>query len=503
MNFPARLDPACNVVPDQPRHIHIMGICGTGMAALAGMLKERGFLVTGSDQNVYPPMSDFLRTAGMEVMEGYRPENLEPRPDMVVVGNVVRAVNPEACRLAEARIPYVSMPQALNHFFLAGHVSLVVAGTHGKTTTSSMLASVLHAAGSSPGFMIGGIVEAFGRNSNVGEGPYFVVEGDEYDTAFFDKNSKFLHYRPDYAIITSIEFDHADIFSDLGAIKNAFGRFVRLVPEKGAVVACMDDPDVRDVCREAACPVIGYGTGENGEWRVADFSARGLTSDFSVYRRGDLYGRFDLPMPGMHNALNAAAVIALMHHLGFAAERIRNGLASFQGVKRRQQIRGEVRSITVVDDFAHHPTAVRATAKALKTAWPDRRLIVVFEPRTNSSRRSVFQEQYADAFGSGDVIVVREHVPLDNVPSEQQFSSARLVQDLVARGKDARYFARTEEILDFLAEEAGPGDIIAILSNGGFDNIHERLLARLSDAAARPSPAENGLVLPAAIKPVP
>jgi UDP-N-acetylmuramate: L-alanyl-gamma-D-glutamyl-meso-diaminopimelate ligase len=476
----AVLDPALNFVPDDPHRIHIMGVCGTGMAALAGMLKERGFMVAGSDQNVYPPMSDFLKAAGIEVREGYGPENLEPGPDLVIVGNVIRAVNPEAVRLGELRIPYVSMPQALGHFFLNDHVSLVVAGTHGKTTTSSLLASVLHAAGSSPGFMIGGIVEAFQRNYNLGQGRYFVVEGDEYDTAFFDKDSKFLHYQPDYAIVTSIEYDHADIFSDLQVIKNVFGRFVRLVPAKGAIFACQDDPVVRDVCREAACQVVGYGTGADCAWRVDNFSARGLTSIFDVYCRGSLFGRFHLPMPGMHNVLNATAVIALLDHLGFQPERIRDGLASFLGVKRRQQIRGEVNSITVVDDFAHHPTAVRETTAALKAAWPERRLIVVFEPRTNSSRRSVFQEEYAEAFRSGEIIVVRQHMPLDNIPFEQQFSSARLVQDLRARGKDAHYFAGTEEILDFLADHACPGDVIAILSNGGFDNIHARLLARLS-----------------------
>jgi UDP-N-acetylmuramate: L-alanyl-gamma-D-glutamyl-meso-diaminopimelate ligase len=481
---PAVVDPALNYVPDDPRRIHVMGVCGTGMAALAGMLKDRGFMVTGSDQNVYPPMSDFLKAAGIEVREGYRPENLEPAPDLVIVGNVIRAVNPEAVRLGELRIPYISMPQALSRFFLNDHVSLVVAGTHGKTTTSSLLASVLHAAGSSPGFMIGGIVEAFGRNYNLGQGRYFVVEGDEYDTAFFDKGSKFLHYQPDYAIVTSIEFDHADIFSDLQAIRNAFNRFVRLVPEKGAIFACRDDAVVREICREAACQVVEYGTGGDCVWRVDNFSARGLASIFDVYRRGSFFGRFHLPMPGLHNALNATAVIALLDHLGLPLEQIRDGLASFKGVKRRQQIRGEVNSITVVDDFAHHPTAVRATTAALKSAWPERRLIVVFEPRTNSSRRSVFQEEYADAFRGGEIIVVRQHVPLDNVPLEQQFSSARLVRDLRARGKDAHYFAGTDEILDFLVDHACPGDVIAILSNGGFDNIHERLLARLSGDTA-------------------
>ncbi|MHB8809478.1 MAG: UDP-N-acetylmuramate:L-alanyl-gamma-D-glutamyl-meso-diaminopimelate ligase [Desulfobulbaceae bacterium] len=480
MISPAIPDPALNQVPGQVHHIHVMGICGTGMAALAGMLKEQGYRVTGSDQNVYPPMSDFLAASGIPVQEGYRAENLIPRPDLVVVGNVIRAVNPEAVRLAELRIPYVSMPQALGHFFLQDHTSLVVAGTHGKTTTSSLLASALHHTGYAPGFMIGGIVQEFQRNFALGQGKYFVVEGDEYDTAFFDKGSKFLHYRPDFAIITSIEFDHADIFADLEVIKKAFRRFAALVPRHGAITACADDPVVREILGQAICPVVSYGTGKDCQWRVSDFKPQGLRSTFSVHAGSSRFGEFTLPMPGLHNVLNATAVIALLHQLGLDQSEISKGLASFRGVKRRQQVRGEVNNITVVDDFAHHPTAVRETIRALKSAWPERRLVVVFEPRTNSSRRAVFQEQYADAFPQGELIVVREHVPLDNVPAEQQFSSARLVRDLRATGKDAHYLATTDEILDFLAANARPGDVVAILSNGGFDNIHERLLARLA-----------------------
>lgn len=477
---PTAPDPALNRVPGQVRHIHVMGICGTGMAALAGMLKERGYHVTGSDRNVYPPMSDFLAASGIQVQDGYRPENLSPRPDLVVVGNVIRAVNPEAVRLAELLIPYVSMPQALGHFFLRDHLSLVVAGTHGKTTTSSLLASALYHTGNAPGFMIGGIVQEFQRNFALGEGRFFVVEGDEYDTAFFDKGSKFLHYRPDFAIITSIEFDHADIFADLEVIKMAFSRFAALVPPHGAIIACGDDPVVREIVGQVSCPVVWYGTGGDCRWRVSAFRSQGLNSSFTVHAGGSLFGDFALPLPGLHNALNATAVIALLHTLGLDQATIGRGLASFQGVKRRQQVRGEVNGITVVDDFAHHPTAVRETVRALKAAWPERRLVVVFEPRTNSSRRAVFQEQYAGAFPEGELIVVREHDPLDSVPPEQQFSSARLVRDLRASGRDAHYFPGTDEILDFLAGSTRPGDVVAILSNGGFDNIHERLLARLA-----------------------
>lgn len=483
MSSAAQLDPALNLVPENPRHIHVMGICGTGMAALAGMLKQSGFVVTGSDQNVYPPMSDFLAASGIPVMNGYRAENLDPSPDLVVVGNVIRAVNPEARRLAEMRVPYLSMPQALSRFFIKDHISLVVAGTHGKTTTASLLATALERAGAGPGFMIGGIVEAFGRNYTLGAGKYFVVEGDEYDTAFFDKHSKFLHYRPDFAIITSIEFDHADIFTDLEMIKRSFSRFVDLIPPGGMLVACGDDPVVMEIAGTASCRVVTYGRDPESDWQLRDFQANGLAATFSLLHRGEHYGAFTIPMPGLHNGLNATAVIALMHALGIDPESIGKGITSFEGVKRRQQIRGEVNSITVIDDFAHHPTAVRETVHALKMAWPERRLVVVFEPRTNSSRRSVFQDQYAAAFAHADVVVVREHVRLENVPDDQQFSSARLVDDLSATGKKAYYFPDTDHILDFLKAFSRPGDVVAILSNGGFDNIHQRLLDMLGTDA--------------------
>ncbi|XCN71437.1 MAG: UDP-N-acetylmuramate:L-alanyl-gamma-D-glutamyl-meso-diaminopimelate ligase [Candidatus Electrothrix aestuarii] len=480
----AQLDPQLNIAPEHIEHIHIMGVCGTGMAAIAGMLKERGYKVTGSDQNVYPPMSDFLAQAGIEVMQGYVPENLEPRPDLVIVGNVIQAVFPEAQRLAELGIPYLSMPQALGHFFLGGEApkkSLVVAGTHGKTTTSSLLATALHRADCSPGFLIGGIVEAFARNYNLGDGEYFVVEGDEYDTAFFNKVSKFLHYRPHCAILTSIEFDHADIFADLEAIKASFARFVGLIPADGALVACMDDPVVAEIAAQCAAPVISYGTGEHCRWQLRDLTVTGLSSSFAAYKDGTLFGEFTLPMSGRHNGLNALAVIALMDHLGISRDAIRQGLASFEGIKRRQQIRGEVNGITVIDDFAHHPTAVRETVQALRLAWPDRRLLIVFEPRTNSSRRAVFQQQYEQAFSGADQVLVREIVPLSNVPAEEQFSSRRLAVALHAQGVPAEYFPDTAEILTALAEQVRPGDVVAILSNGGFDNIHEQLLGLLQN----------------------
>lgn len=455
------------------------------MAALAGMLKELGLRVTGSDENVYPPMSDFLESCHIPIMTGYRADNLQPRPDLVVVGNVIRAVNLEAIALADLHIPYLSMPQALAHFSLAGHTSLVVTGTHGKTTTSSLLATALEHIGASPGFMIGGIVEAFASNFHVGDGQYFVVEGDEYDTAFFNKVSKFLHYQPRHAILTSIEFDHADIFADIEEIKESFTDFVSLIAKDGSLFVCTDDPLAAAVADTASCPVFSYGTGANCFYRLVDLKVQGLSSQFSVLKEGQLLGRFTLALPGLHNGLNGTAVVGMLDQFGFSKEEIKNGIASFTGVKRRQQIRGEVGGIKVIDDFAHHPTAVRETIRALRLGWPTQRLVVVFEPRTNSSRRSIFQDRYAESFADADLVVVREHVPLADIAPEEQFSSTRLVQELRNQRIDSHYFPNTDTILDFICGEAREGDIIAIFSNGGFDNIHERLLNRLQVTVGR------------------
>lgn len=468
--------PSLNRFPDQVRHIHLMGVCGTGMGSLAGMLKDSGYLVTGSDENVYPPMSDFLASCGIEVKTGYRPENLAPQPDLVVVGNTIRKTNPEALALAEHEIPYVSFPQALGHYFLSGKSSLVVAGTHGKTTTSSLLATLLHKAHQSPGFMIGGLVQAFGRNYNLGNGPYFVVEGDEYDTAFFDKGPKFLHYMPHIAIITSIEFDHADIYADLDAIKQSFSRLVSIMDPGGCIIACFDDPAVREVVAGAKCRVMGYGMNSDSDWTVRNLKVQPNGTFFDVVHNGELYSNCRSPMPGRHNALNALAVIAVLDLLGLDAQTITAGLSSFEGVRRRQEVRGVVNDITVIDDFAHHPTAVRETLNALRQAYLDRRLVAVFEPRTNSSRRQIFQKDYVLSFDQADRVIVRSPVPLPDFPKDQLFSSEKLAADLKERGVDALAFADTETILDHLQKTLLPGDVVAILSNGGFDNIHTRLL---------------------------
>ncbi len=461
-----------------------MGICGTGMGSLAGMLKSSGYKVTGSDQNVYPPMSDFLAQSNIPVAIGYRPENLEPRPDLAIVGNVITRQNPEAIGLADLGIPYVSFPQILAHYYLNSKTPLVVCGTHGKTTTSSLLASILHSAGQDPGFMIGGLVQAFGRNYNLGKGQYFVVEGDEYDTAFFDKGPKFLHYQPHIAILTSIEFDHADIYADIEEIKSSFRRLIGIMPADGCLVACLDDPLVREVTVEAKCRVIGYGFQPELDWRLENVQVKPNGTSFDAIHQGKPYGTFSSSMPGRHNGLNSLAVIATLAQLGIDKQAIIAGLQNFAGVKRRQEVRGVVDSITVIDDFAHHPTAVRETLAALKEAYNGSRLLAVFEPRTNSSRRRVFQKTYVASFDHADQVITKEPIALTNIPEEQRFSSRELTEDLINRGKDAHYFATTDEIIDFLAGNAGQGDVIAILSNGSFDNIHERLLDKLSTRKA-------------------
>ena len=473
------LDPQLNLAPDNIRHIHIMGICGTGMAALAGMLKASGFTLTGSDSGVYPPMSDFLKGQGIQAASGYGPQNLEPRPDLVIVGNVITRKNPEAQALASAAIPYLSFPQALAHFFISARTSLVVAGTHGKTTTSSLLASALHQSGLDPSFMIGGIVREFDANFRLGHGPHFVVEGDEYDTAFFDKGSKFLHYRPQIAIITSVEFDHADIFADLDAIKRSFRKFVALLTKDGLIVAHLDDPNVAEIVADAPCEVQGYGLNRELAWSLADVrSDQGLTH-FQVQHQGQKWAEMTVKMPGRHNCLNSLAVTAVLHRIGLAPDRINTALSHFGGVKRRQEVRGIARGITVIDDFAHHPTAVRETLGALKAAYAGQRLVTVFEPRTNSSRRAIFQQDYVNAFDAADLILIRRPIPLDNVPAEELFSSDQLAADLQKRGLQALSFADTDTILDHLLTILKEGDVVAILSNGGFDNIHSRLLARI------------------------
>lgn len=476
------LPPKNNYTPKQLESIHIMGICGTGMAALAGMLKQAGYHVTGSDRQVYPPMSDFLKQIGIEPFEGYSAANLKHNPDLVIVGNVIRADNPEAVALGRSGIPYLSFPQALAELFIQSHTSMVVSGTHGKTTTCSILASALYHAGLDPSFMIGGIVAEFRSNSRNGKGKYFVSEGDEYDTAFFDKGSKFLHYRPQIAIITSIEFDHADIFDDISQIKAAFARFIALLPPDGLIVANHDDPLVAELTAKAPCRVEGYGMARHNDWILKSVVPRDGVSDFTFTHKGKIRS-LTIPLSGKHNCLNALAVTAVLHHIAMEFDTIERCIQKFGGVRRRQEIRGVVDGITVIDDFAHHPTAVKETLSGLKNAHPDKRIVAVFEPRTNSSRRAIFQKDYAEAFSDADLVLLREPVPLATISAEEHFSSAKLANDIRGKTLEAWSFNDTAEILNHLDTILRSGDIVAILSNGGFDNIHERLLQQMRNTS--------------------
>ncbi len=475
------LAPHLNYAPEKTEHIHIMGICGTGMAALAGMLRDSGYTVTGSDSQVYPPMSTYLERLEIPVNNGYGADNLSPTPDLVIVGNVITRKNPEAIALSGLDIPYLSFPQALSHFFIESRTSLVIAGTHGKTTTCSLLASSLYHAEFDPTFMIGGIVNEFGTNFRLGKGRYFVAEGDEYDTAFFDKESKFLHYRPKVAIITSLEFDHADIFDDLDAIKKAFKKFISLLPKDGLIVANFDDADVVEVIQDAPCKVISYGLGENNFWSLQDISINQGVTTFTAIKDNASFSSFSVRLPGTHNALNSLSVIAVLDYLGYPAEQFKSGLYNFGGVKRRQEIRGIENSVTVIDDFAHHPTAVLETLNALKSSYSSQRLVAVFEPRTNSSRRSIFQKDYVKAFDAADLVLIREPVPLDSYSEEDLFSATKLSADLSKRGVASVCFQNATEILTYLEKELQPEDVVAVLSNGGFENIHERLLVQLRE----------------------
>ncbi|MFW2367555.1 MAG: UDP-N-acetylmuramate:L-alanyl-gamma-D-glutamyl-meso-diaminopimelate ligase, partial [Desulforhopalus sp.] len=466
-----------NKVPENIHHIHLMGICGSGMAALAGMLQQSGYRITGSDNHVYPPMSDFLAQLGIPICNGYGPDNLKPIPDLVIVGNVITRKNPEAIGLGEMGLPYLSFPQALSHFFIKSRTSLVIAGTHGKTTTCSLLAAALHSAELDPTFMIGGIVQEFGTNFRLGNGDYFIAEGDEYDTAFFDKESKFLHYRPQIAVITSIEFDHADIFADIDAIKRSFRKFVALLPPDGLLIANLADKNVAEIAAEAPCKVQGYGFDADFTWSADDISIDSNLTRFNIFREGKFWSSMSVGLAGEHNCLNSLAVCAIMDHLGVVPSDIENGLHNFGGVKRRQEVRGIEKGVTVIDDFAHHPTAVKETLSALKSGYGNQRLIAVFEPRTNSSRRSIFQTEYVHSFDAADMVLLREPTPIDGLKEEELFSSSRLAEDLTKqRQLVAESFPATDTILERLEEVLAKGDVVAILSNGGFDDIHARLL---------------------------
>ena len=480
------------------RHVHFIAVGGTGMGSLAGLLRARGIEVTGSDRALYPPMSTALKDWGIEAMEGFRPENvLANPPDLVVIGNAVRDDNPEALAAIDAGLPYRSFPDALYELAIEPKHCLTVSGTHGKTTTTSLCAYLLHATGRDPSFLVGGISRNFGGSFREGRGEHFVVEGDEYDTAFFDKTPKFLHYHPETLIITSVEFDHADIYLDLAAVKAAFRRLVDSMPSEGTIVAAWDHPHVREVVEGAPCRVVRYGLGETrgGQATDLDFLAREIDAgngrtDFVLNAPEPGDREVSSPLFGRFNVENVLASLAAVAALGVPLEESTAQLMGFQGVKRRQEVRGCRRGVTVIDDFAHHPTAVRGSIEALRSQYPGGRLLAVFEPRSNTSRRKLFQEEYADALKGADAVVLFEvpNEPIYSATGEvtERLSATELADSIGAHGPDARSFASVEAIVVHLAETTRAGDTVLIMSNGAFGDIWGKLL----NALDRPVPAD-------------
>ena len=477
--MPQTLDMRRNRIPGDPKRIHLIAVCGTGMGGLACTLKDMGFEITGSDQKAYPPMSDFLRRKGITVLSGFDGKNISYGPDLVIVGNAVTKDNPEVSEMFRMGLSFCSMPQAVSRFMVSGRKPVVVTGTHGKTTTSSIISWILHESNLDPSFFIGGILRDFDSSYRYGAGEYIVIEGDEYDTAFFDKGPKFSHYDPHIAVLTSIEFDHADIFADIDHVKSTFGGFISGISRQSTLLACDRDENIVELVKESRCSVSYYGTGQESEWRLGRISIDPPWTVFETTKGGMAFGSFRTRLMGEHNLLNALSAVAVADTLMIPKEGVAKALASYQGVKRRQEVRGQKRGITVMDDFAHHPTAVRETIGAVKPYYPDGRIVAVFEPRTNSSMRSVFQTVYPGSFQQADLICIREPSLLSKIPPDERFSAEKLVQDLKRSGRDAHYFPDTDTIIDFLVESAMPRDLILVMSNGGFDNIHERLLAAL------------------------
>jgi UDP-N-acetylmuramate: L-alanyl-gamma-D-glutamyl-meso-diaminopimelate ligase len=483
----------------EAKHIHLIGICGTAMASLAGMLQLQGHTVTGSDAAAYPPMSDLLETMGIPVMEPYAEKNLEPRPDLVIVGNAISRGNLELEHVLDQRIPFRSMAQTVNEEFLTGRESLVVAGTHGKTTTTSMLAWIYETAARmrgehGPSFLIGGVAENFGTSFQLAPGKSFILEGDEYDTAFFDKGPKFMHYFPGAAILTHVEFDHADIYRDLEAVKIAFKRLVNLVPRRGRVVAFDGSENVSECVARAFCKVERYGFAEGSEWQLRDLTHRDGKTQWQVWREGKPWLTLTLPMAGEHNALNATAAAGLAAGQGIDDAAIVEAIASFKSVKRRLEVRAVERGVTVIDDFAHHPTAIRETLRALRAAYPQSRLWAVLEPRSNTLRRNVFERELVDALAIADEIVLAGVFKQESIPEAERLHPEAVVFALVAQRRNAMLAANVEAIVDHVATGAQPGDVVAILSNGGFDGIYEKLPARLAGQPADLSTANAAAV---------
>lgn len=462
-------------------HVHFTAICGVGMGSLAALLHAEGFRISGSDENVYPPMSTFLEGQGIAIDRGYRAEHLNDRPDLVVIGNAVSRENPEAQEVFRASIPFVSLPQALGEFLVDSKHSVVVAGTHGKTTTTSLMAWVLAETGLDPSFFVGGIPLNFGSGFRRGSGPWVVMEGDEYDSAFFDKGPKFLHYRPERAILTSVEFDHADIYRDLAHVKESFGRLIDIIPAGGGLLVCGDYVEALDLARLARCPVTTYGLSSTATWQAQDIAMQDGRTLFSPCHAGNREGSIVLPMIGRHNVTNALAVYVVAREIGLSHTTIAQAMAKFKGVKRRQEIKGEVFGTTIVDDFAHHPTAVRDTIAAVREAYPGRRLWAIFEPRSQTSRRRIFLTEFVTSLGLADRVIVANLYEAGKIPREQRLSPAELVGCINDQSNAARavHLPTVEEITQAVMREAKAGDVMLVMSNGGFGGLPDKIVAGL------------------------
>jgi UDP-N-acetylmuramate: L-alanyl-gamma-D-glutamyl-meso-diaminopimelate ligase len=462
------------VVFTEIRSVHFAGICGTAMASVAAAMKEKGFVITGSDQNVYPPMSTFLAERQIPVTEGFAEQNLAHKPDLVVIGNALSRGNPEVEVVLERRMRYCSLPEVLKEFFLRGKRSLVVSGTHGKTTTTSLLAWVFEHNGLNPSFLIGGIPNNFGQGARFTSSEWFILEGDEYDTAFFDKRSKFLHYLPELALINNLEFDHADIFRDVAAIQSAFRQFIRLVPRNGLLLANGDDGNIAPLLQVTHCPVKRFGLAEDNAVHGFNLRFGPTATEFELPSF-----KFHLDMVGEFNVRNALGVIAAAKHFGLKNHQIQSAFSTFKGVKRRMEIRGIVGGVTVIDDFGHHPTAIGQTLAALRLRFPTQRLWAIFEPRSNTTRRNVFQTELVGAFAGADVVIVSQVARLEQVPESERLDPQKLMRDLRAAGKTAEYLVDVPTIVHHVTSGVSGGDVVCVFSNGGFGGIHQKLLDRL------------------------
>ncbi|MBI2213495.1 MAG: UDP-N-acetylmuramate:L-alanyl-gamma-D-glutamyl-meso-diaminopimelate ligase [Acidobacteria bacterium] len=487
--------PQLREIDSRLEKVYLVGICGTAMASLAGMLKERGFQVTGSDEHVYPPMSTYLESLGIGILEGYTGEHLERfRPDLVVIGNAIAKGNAEALHVLERDLPYTSMPEAIHALFIRGKHSIVVAGTHGKTTTTSLLAWMLEAAGHSPSFVVGGIPLNFNQNYRLGRGAEFVIEGDEYNTAFFDKGPKFVHYRADTLILNNIEFDHADIFDGLEAVVDAFRLAVAGVDEKGMIVANGDDPIVNRLRADAKAKWVTFGFGAGCDWQARDVGMAPGRTSFTVAVDGRDWLRVSTPLSGMHNVTNALANIAVAHSRGIGHQAICDGLGTFLGIKRRMEVRGVVRGVTVIDDFAHHPTAIETTLRGARDRYPGARIFALFEPRSISSSRREFEGPYKQAFLAADRVVLgpvfHRQRYVERYGIDKMMSVEAILETLRSKGVPADQIDDFDEIARLVAHEARDGDVVIAMSSGAFGGVHEKVIEALAGSGKESAPLE-------------